>query len=100
MGEKKVQILNPREKAKSLPSNSNKTKRPKVQKVVTGGVKTRKPSPFKRLKENLVEEDSTTVKQYIFFDFTRNQKHYSRFPDKYYKHGVIWRREARIIGET
>lgn len=68
MGEKKVQILNPREKAKSLPSNSNKTKRPKVQKVVTGGVKTRKPSPFKRLKENLVEGDSTTVKQYIFFD--------------------------------
>lgn len=68
MGEKKVNILNPRDKAKSIQPNSHKSKRPKVQKVVTGDIKTRKPSPFKRLKENFVEEDSQTVKQYIFFD--------------------------------
>lgn len=68
MGEKKVNILNPREKAKAIQPNSKKSKRPQIKKIVKGEVKTHKPSPFKRFKENFVEEDSTTVKQYIFFD--------------------------------
>ena len=68
MGEKKVNILNPRERGKSIKPNSTKSKRPEIKKVVTGEVKTHKPSPFKRFKENFVEEDSSTVRQYIFFD--------------------------------
>lgn len=68
MGDKKVNVLNPREKAKQLPVNPTKTKRPEIKKVVTGEVKTHKPSPFKRFKDNFVEEDSKTVKSYILFD--------------------------------
>lgn len=68
MVEKKVNTINPREKAKLFPANSNASKRKKIEKVVTGSVKTHKPSPFKRLKDNFVEEDGSTVKQYIIFD--------------------------------
>lgn len=53
-------------------SNSKKSKeelgKPKVEKVITGGVKEKKKNSLEKFKDVLIQEDAKKVKSYIFMD--------------------------------
>ena len=54
-------------------SNSNKSKKeevskPKIEKIVSGGVKEKKKNSIEKFKDVLIQEDAKKVKSYIFMD--------------------------------
>lgn len=57
---------------RDLPSNSNKSKKvdkkPKIEPVVKGEVKIKKPSIASRVKDNATGDDARSVGEYIIFD--------------------------------
>ena len=54
--------------AKDYPSNSNTSREKKLEKIVQGGVKTRKKSIFRKTRDIFISEDSETIRSYILMD--------------------------------